>query len=105
MIPRTAKTVEALQRERWDVIVMDLMMPRVSGWDVLRWLGKHQEHRPAYVIVVTAVDRKLLGDLNPDIVNAIIVKPFDVLQLGAYVKNAAEQNDGDRRRARALRLV
>lgn len=99
------ETVDALQRERWDVIVMDLMMPRVSGWDVLCWLGEHQQHRPACVIVVTAVDRNLVGDVDPNLVNAIVVKPFDVLKLGAYVKNATEQDNGDRRRARALRLV
>lgn len=98
------EALDALQRQQWDVMVTDLMMPRVNGWDVLRWLAEHPEHRPSSVIVVSAAGRDVLRDLDPTIVNAIIFKPFDVLQLGAYVKNAAERYAGDRRRLRPVRL-
>jgi CheY-like chemotaxis protein len=99
-----SEALELLQRESWSVVVMDLMMPRVTGWDVLRWLGEHPEHRPASVIVVSAAGRDVLRELDSSIVNAIIFKPFDVLQVGAYVRNAAEHAGGDRRRARTVRL-
>jgi CheY-like chemotaxis protein len=96
------EALEALQREQWNVVVMDLMMPGVNGWDVVSWLGDHPEHRPPSVIVVSAAGRDVLREVDPTIVNAIIFKPFDVLQLGAYVKNAAEHNEADRRRARPV---
>jgi two-component system alkaline phosphatase synthesis response regulator PhoP len=104
MVQDGSEALEALQRERWSVVVMDLMMPGVSGWDVVRWLGEHPQHRPVSVIVVSAADREALRGLDPTIVNAIIFKPFDVLQLGAYVKSAAEQHGRDRRHARPVSL-
>jgi CheY-like chemotaxis protein len=100
-----AQAQQALERGQWDVLVMDLMMPYVNGWDLVRWLGAHPERRPGSVIVVSAADRDALRELDPGIVNAIIFKPFDVVQLGTYVKNAAQRNGRDRRRARSLRSI
>lgn len=100
-----AQALQALQRARWDVFVTDLMMPNVSGWELVRWLSDHPDRRPASVIVVSAADREALHDLDPSVVNAIFFKPFDVLHLGAYVKNAAHREGSDRRRARTLRSV
>jgi DNA-binding response OmpR family regulator len=79
------------------------MMPQVDGWEVVRWIAAHTEHRPKTVIVMSAADRDALRGLDPSVVNAIIFKPFDVLQLGAYVKNAVQQHGEDRRRARVVR--
>lgn len=100
-----AEALQALQRARWDVFVTDLMMPRLSGWELVQWLRDHPERRPGSVIVVSAADRDALRDLDPAVVNAIIFKPFDVLLVGAYVKNAAQHGGHDRRRARPLRSV
>lgn len=100
-----AEALQALQRARWDVFVTDLMMPNVNGWDLVRWLREHPDCRPGSVIVVSAAEREALHGLDPSVVNAIFFKPFDVLHLGAYVKNAAHHAGSDRRRARALRSV
>jgi CheY-like chemotaxis protein len=98
------EALDALQREQFDVIVMDLMMPHVTGWDLVRWMSAHPDRRPCSVVVVSAADRDALRELDPSVVNAIIFKPFDVLQLGAYVRNAAAHGH-DRRRARPLRTI
>jgi DNA-binding response OmpR family regulator len=99
-----AEALAALERESWDALVLDLMMPRVNGWELLRWLASHPDRKPPSVIVVSASDRDALRELDPGIVNAIIFKPFDVLQLGAYVRNAVDHNGSDQRRARVHRL-
>jgi CheY-like chemotaxis protein len=100
-----AQALRALERARWDVLVTDLMMPNMNGWDLVRWLGEHPERCPASVIVVSAAERDALTELDPRIVNAIVFKPFDVLQLGAYVRNAACHTGRDRRRARKVRSL
>lgn len=99
------EALDALQREFFDVIVMDLMMPHVTGWDLVRWLGANPDRRPRSVVVVSAADREALRDLDPTVVNAIVFKPFDVLQLGAYIRGAACAGRPDRRRARPLKTI
>jgi DNA-binding response OmpR family regulator len=84
----------------WAVLLLDLMMPNVSGWDVIRWLGSHERKRPKSVIVVTAADRGIMQTLDPAVVNAIFFKPFDLFQLGAYVRACAQHDGEERRRTR-----
>lgn len=96
------EAIAELQSRRHSVLVLDLMMPKVSGWDLIDWLGQHPEHRPSSVIVVSAADRALLQNLDPTVVNAIIFKPFDVTQLAAYVRAAADRDDRDRRHLRVV---
>ena len=89
------EALQSLERERWDVLVLDLMMPQVNGWEVMDWLSAHPERRPTSVIVVSATDRDLLRDLDTSVVNAIIFKPFDVMQLGLGHRQV-EDDDGVR---------
>lgn len=100
-----AEAIDALKRGEFAVLVLDLNMPDVDGWEVLRWLAKHPDCRPASVIVVSATDREALRGLDFTIVNAIMFKPFDVVQLGAYIKGAAQQGQRDRRRGRVVARV
>lgn len=95
--------IEALKKRHFDAVLLDLMMPEVSGWEIIRWLGEHSQHCPRSVIVMSAADRDALRNLDPRIVNAIIFKPFDVVQLGGYIKSAVQHDDRDRRRARVVK--
>ncbi len=91
-----------LAEHKWLVLILDLMMPAVSGWDVITWLSEHPESKPNTVVVVSAVDREMLQKLDPAVVNAIIFKPFDVFHLAAYVKTACDLHHRDRRRTRLV---
>ena len=91
-----------LRRQPWLVLVLDLMMPVVTGWDVIAWLAKNRDRKPQTVIVVSATDRVLLQDLDPSVVNAVIFKPFDIQQLAAYVKASCDLPHSDRRRSRIV---
>jgi len=77
-------------------------MPLVSGWDVIQWLAGNRERKPTTVIVVTAMDRDLLQTLDASVVNAVIFKPFDLIQLVAYVNASCELSHRDRRRSRII---
>ncbi|HVG25591.1 MAG TPA: response regulator [Thermoanaerobaculia bacterium] len=104
-----ANGVEAIEQLRegapWNVLVLDLMMPKLSGWDVLEWLAQHRSRVPQSVIVASAADRKILRELHPELVNAILFKPFDVFQLAAYVRSACRLREADRRRRRIIAEV
>ena len=98
-----AEAIECLNRQEYRVVLLDLMMPRVSGWDVIDWLKEHPSSRPRTLIVVTAADRNVFAELDPDIVNAIIVKPFDTYEVAGYVRRCCDASvERDRRRKRLL---
>ena len=69
-----------------DVVVMDLMMPEVSGWDVLRERKIEPALMAIPMIVVTASSSPQLTDLLLDKqVYAVVAKPFDLDVLVATV--------------------
>jgi CheY-like chemotaxis protein len=97
-----AEALDLLQNGEWRVLVLDLMMPAVDGWQVIGWLAANPDYKPQTVIVVSATERKMLEQLDPTVVNAVIFKPFDILQLAAYVKASCELPHQDRRRSRLV---
>lgn len=96
------EAIRLLAEHDWLVLVLDLMMPIVSGFDVIAWLAGHPDRKPKMSLVVSAMDREVLQQLDPTVVNAIIFKPFDVAFLAAYVKTACELQHRDRRHARIV---
>jgi len=97
------EAVEALQKRPFRVVVLDLMMPRMNGWDVIDWLREHPSEKPRTLIVVSAASRDVLGKLDPEVVNAIVFKPFNVYELSGYVKGCCNAPiDTDRRRRRII---
>ena len=77
-----AQAVEALARATYDVMLLDLVMPRMGGEDVLRWIRRHpQSAAGVKVIVVSAwADERVnaLTDLGAD---AVLPKPLLAEQL------------------------
>jgi two-component system alkaline phosphatase synthesis response regulator PhoP len=72
-------------RERWDVILLDIMLPGASGFDVCRDLRQRGIETP--IIMLTArgqvVDRVLGLKLGAD---DYLTKPFDMLELSARIE-------------------
>ena len=70
----------------YDVIVLDVMLPKQDGWRVLQEIRKHRKHQP--VILLTALDavsHRVKGlDLGAD---DYLVKPFAFSELHARVRN------------------
>lgn len=72
-----AEAIRALSKTSFCVVVLDLMLPITSGYDVIAHIRNSALKVP--VIVVTAVVKGFEMDLlDPAIVKAIIHKPFDL---------------------------
>lgn len=71
---RTA--MEKLRRRAYSVLILDLMVPEVNGFELIDFLKKEQLRTP--VAVVSAVSQQSLSNLDLDIVKLVISKPFDV---------------------------
>jgi len=77
--------LERATRERWDVILLDVMLPGASGFDVCRDLRKRGVATP--IIMLTArgqvIDKVLGLKLGAD---DYLTKPFDMLELTARIE-------------------
>ncbi|EHP85781.1 response regulator [Methanotorris formicicus] len=75
---------EALERmkENPDLIILDIMMPEIDGWEVLDKIRKNENWKPIPVIVFTANTHiENLKKVHEKRVNDIIVKPFEKKEL------------------------
>ena len=70
--------LELIEREKPDVVLLDLMMPDMDGWEVFHQMRAHESTRHIPVIVVTAKAQsidKVLG-LQIAKVDDYLTKPF-----------------------------
>ncbi len=76
--------LDLARREHPDLIILDLMLPEISGWDVCRSLRRESD---VPIIMLTARDDasdKIVGlELGAD---DYVVKPFDPKELVSRVK-------------------
>ena len=80
------KGLEMARAEVPDLIVLDLMLPEVSGWDVCRELRRNPRTARVPIIMATARDEvsdRIVGlELGAD---DYVVKPYDAKELVARV--------------------
>lgn len=90
------QALERIRKDRPDLVVLDLMLPDLDGFEVCRRLKSEPETRRIPVIMVTAKSE------DTDVVTGIelgaddyVVKPFSPKVLVARVKNALRRTLGD----------
>lgn len=87
--------LEAVRRELPDLVLLDLMMPDMDGWEVYQQLKADVSTRDIPVIVITAkahnID-KVLG-LHIAKVNDYIIKPFSPQELVESVERVMAQKE------------
>ena len=99
-----ADAIALLRRRRPDVIVLDLMMAGLDGWD---FLALHRQlpgpHAP--VIVVTAAARGGIERAHDAGADAVVTKPFsvdrllDLVAMQVRKRQNGERQNGERRPA------
>lgn len=80
------EALEKIAGFQYDLIMLDLMMPRVDGLEVIQRLSGHDSVPP--IVVMTAADDSMVERIPRKFVKAIIRKPFDVSELTALVAGA-----------------
>lgn len=84
-----AQALQLTRTHEYAVIILDLMMPRLNGFDFLAAFREASPEARSVVVVITAFDDALIGRLRADQVHAIVRKPFDVPQLISMVREVA----------------
>ncbi len=94
--------LEVVRRDPPDLLLLDVMMPRLDGWGVLAALQEDPATRDLPVVMLTALsgERDIIrGHLSGAV--EFVTKPFDLKQLMATVSDALRPVDEEQRVARA----
>jgi DNA-binding response OmpR family regulator len=100
-----ADALSALQNDRIDVVILDVMMPRMNGFQVLAHIRRNPQLRGVPVILLSAKDaesdhvRGFRGGAD-----GYVTKPFDVKQLTDLVQDVVGRTPSERERVREQEL-
>ena len=87
-----AEGIEKLATATYDVIVLDLMMPRVDGAGVMKYLAEYHPAQLPTVIVMTAYGASAAERLSPQPTH-FLEKPFDVDALVHEVSECVQDSE------------
>ena len=80
---------EYLKRGSYSVILLDLMMPDVNGFELLDRLERDSPRLLRRVIVMTGAAQRVLDTLDSTRVWGLIRKPFDIEELVRSARDCA----------------
>lgn len=80
------EAIEKLKTASYSLILLDLMMPRLDGFGVMKYLRENPPTDKPIVLVITAYADQSFRTVDPDIVSGIIRKPFEVADLGGLLR-------------------
>jgi CheY-like chemotaxis protein len=87
-----AEALEVVRRVRPSVVLLDVMMPGVDGWEVAEQLAADDETRKIPVVFLSAraapEDRRRAQELGAV---GYVEKPFDPLELAGIVRDVLER--------------
>lgn len=85
--PNGREALDLMRSEHPDVVVLDLMMPVLSGWDVLKERSNDAVLRKIPVILVSANRDPEVAQAISQGICAFLPKPFDIAALSALVRS------------------
>ena len=82
-----SEALKLFDRERYDIVLTDLLMPGMSGWEVLEAVHERNPNMPVVIITGSpVVDDPRAAKRNV----AVLKKPVDVTALENLVKRMVE---------------
>lgn len=85
--PNGKEALDLMRSEKPDIVVLDLMMPILSGWDVLRERQSDPELGSIPVILISANRDPEIATAVDKGICAFLPKPFDIGTLTALVQS------------------
>jgi two-component system chemotaxis response regulator CheY len=82
--------IDMLERENVDVVITDINMPRMDGYEVVRQLRARPEHKTTPILVLTTESEAEKKNIAREAgATGWLVKPFDPERLVATVRKVA----------------
>ncbi len=81
--------LKKLKKAKPDIIIMDMMMPKMSGYDTIRKIREDPKTKDLRIIVLTAsrVEEASLYELSKFKILDYINKPFDIKEIVEKLKS------------------
>lgn len=97
-LAKTGKeAVEALKRQRYDIVFMDCQMPEMDGYEATKYIRESEaSNQHQYIVAMTA--NAMEGDRNKCIefgMDDYISKPIDYEKLFELIQNRMKKKSGD----------
>jgi two-component system OmpR family response regulator len=89
--PDGAEALWYAEENAYDVIVLDLMLPVVSGYDVCKRLRERQDWTPVLMLTARDADRDMVDGLDSG-ADDYVTKPFSFEVLLARLRSLARRN-------------
>ena len=81
-----SKVTDLVKKEKVDLVVLDLMMPHISGEEVYEMLRKDPKTKSTKILILTARTDAMKWDEKLKHCDRFMTKPFDNRQLVSEVK-------------------
>jgi CheY-like chemotaxis protein len=79
-----------IETNGYQVIIMDLMMPHLSGFELLDRIAVQKPALLSRIIVATGASKRQLGSFDATRVHSLIRKPFDIDELMSAASQCAQ---------------
>lgn len=87
-VATVASALEALSDEKFDLVLLDALMPGVSGLELLEQISRIDGSSPTPIIFLTADALRRKRYEKPGVIG-VISKPFDPIKLADIVRSLA----------------
>ena len=77
--------LELVQKKEPNLVLLDVMMPRMNGWELSRIIKERSPDTPV-VVISGSYDDKLWEKVNMNWVDAIFIKPFKPEEIEGAVR-------------------
>lgn len=87
-----AEAINLIQKNLYDVVLLDMKMPRVGGLEVLEFI---QEHSPSSQVIILSqfADLKMAVETTKLGAYEVLSKPYDFDQVEQTIRRAIEQKN------------
>ena len=99
-----AEIYDIIREKEPDVVLLDIIMPKVDGLSVMERVGKDVDlkKRPAFIIVSAVGQEKITEDAFSLGANYYILKPFDNEMLLSRIKHIRQEAEGKKKELRKV---
>lgn len=88
--------LESILVEEPDLVILDVMMPGLTGWEVAKYLRSKREFDATPIMMLTGIGERMNEMTAPLYgANAHLDKPFDMEELLAMVEGLIAESDDD----------